>query len=134
MQKTAPSPSTPKTTIPRCWASESACMEKTQNCTGHGSCNKKYTEKVSSDEEGPECWACLCSPSVIKLEGGATKTTFWGGPACQKKDISVPFFLFAGFSVAVLALVSWGIGMLYSMGQEDLPSVLGAGVAPVARK
>ena len=124
----------PKTTIPFCWASEQACNEKTQACMGHGACRKKYTEKVSSDEDGPECWACLCSSTVLKLEKGATKTTHWGGPACQKKDISVPFFLFAGFTMAAVALVSWGIGMLYSIGQQDLPSVLGAGVAPPPRK
>ena len=125
---------TPRTTIAFCWASEKACNENTRSCMGHGACIKKYTEKVSADEDGPECWKCECSSTVIELKAGGTKTTHWGGPACQKKDISVPFWLFVGIAVAATSLVTWSIGMLYSIGQEDLPSVLGAGVAPVTRK
>ena len=123
----------PKTTIPSCFSSKAACILNTVDCSGHGSCIKKYTEKVSEDEEGPECWACSCDASRIK-NNDFTKTIYWGGPACQKKDISVPFFLFAGFTVAAVAAVSYGIGLLYSIGEEDLPSVLGAGVAPTIRK
>ena len=63
------------------------------------------------------------------------KTTQWGGPACQKKDVSVPFFLLAGFTIAILATVTWAVGLLFSVGQEKLPSVIGAGVAgPRAQK
>lgn len=39
------------------------------------------------------------------------------------------FWLIAGFTVALVAAVSWGVGLLYSIGQEELPSVIGAGVA-----
>ena len=47
----------------------------------------------------------------------------------------MPFFLIAGTTIAIVALVSWGIGLLFSIGQEDLPSVIGAGVAgPRAQK
>ena len=123
----------PKTTIPSCYSNEAACISNTASCASHGTCKKRYTEKVSDDEEGPECWACECIPSKIK-NGEYVKTIYWGGPACQKKDISVPFFLFAGFTVAAVAAVSYGIGLLYSIGEEDLPSVLGAGVAPAMRK
>ena len=62
-------------------------------------------------------------------EDGTIKTTQWGGPACQKKDISAAFWLLAGFSIVMMATVSWGVGLLFSIGQEDLPSVIGAGVA-----
>ena len=62
-------------------------------------------------------------------EDGTQKTVQWGGLACQKKDVSVPFFLFASFGVAMAALVFGAIGMLFSMGSEELPSVIGAGVA-----
>lgn len=63
------------------------------------------------------------------------KTTQWGGPSCRKKDVSVPFFLLAGLAIALAAIISWGVGLLYSIGQEDLPSVIGAGVAgPRAQK
>lgn len=133
-QSAKPSNSTvPKTTIPSCYSNEAACLSSTANCAGHGACRKKYTEKVSKDEEGPECWACLCEPMKI-LTGDRVKTIYWGGPACQKKDISVPFLLFAGFTVAALTAISSAIGLLYSVGEEDLPSVLGAGVAPTVRR
>lgn len=47
----------------------------------------------------------------------------------------MPFWLLAGISIAMVATVSWGIGLLFSIGQEDLPSVIGAGVAgPRAQK
>lgn len=62
-------------------------------------------------------------------DDGTTKSVQWGGTACEKKDISVEFWLFASFGVAMTALVAGGIGMLYSMGAEELPSVIGAGVA-----
>ena len=39
------------------------------------------------------------------------------------------FWLLAGLTVALVAVVSWGVGLLVSIGQEDLPSVIGAGVA-----
>ncbi|KAK1918310.1 hypothetical protein P3342_001228 [Pyrenophora teres f. teres] len=62
------------------------------------------------------------------------KVTYWGGPACQKKDISTQFWLFVGSGVILAFLVSSGIGMLYSMGAEELPSVIGAGVSGPTRK
>jgi hypothetical protein len=65
---------------------------------------------------------------------GKLKKTYWGGPACQKKDISVQFWLFVMVGVALAFLVSSGIGMLYSMGSEELPSVIGAGVSGPVRK
>ena len=58
----------------------------------------------------------------------------WGGGACEKKDVSVPFLLFAGFGTAMFAVVAGAIGMLYSMGSQDLPSVLAAGVGGVGAR
>ena len=59
----------------------------------------------------------------------------WGGPACQKKDVSTPFWLLAGITIFLVSVVSWGIGLLVSIGQEELPGVIGAGVAgPRAQK
>ncbi len=40
----------------------------------------------------------------------------------------MPFFLFAGFGVLMTALVVGAVGMLYGMGSQELPSVIGAGV------
>jgi len=66
---------------------------------------------------------------------GRTKTIYWGGPACQKKDISAQFWLLAGLGIMLAATVSWGVGLLFSIGEEELPSVIGAGVAgPRAQK
>ena len=62
-------------------------------------------------------------------DDGTKKTTQWGGFACQKKDVSVPFILFATFGVFMAAVIAGGIGLLYNMGAEPLPSVIGAGVA-----
>lgn len=61
-------------------------------------------------------------------DGKNVKTVQWGGSACERKDVSMPFFLFAGFGVFMTALVVGAVGMLYGMGSEELPSVIGAGV------
>ena len=47
----------------------------------------------------------------------------------------MPFFLLAGMTIALVGAVSWGVGLLMSVGNEELPSVIGAGVAgPRAQK
>jgi len=62
------------------------------------------------------------------------KTTRWTGPACQKKDVSFEFWLLASVTVGLLSVIAWGIGLLMQMGGQELPSVIGAGVAGVSRK
>lgn len=123
------SPSTPlKTIIPRCHGSVDSCIAATGNCSGHGTCSKKY----GKDNENA-CYSCFCIASV-NMTDGYKQSIHWGGPACQKEDISSQFWLLAGFSVAAVGLVSWGIGMLFSIGEEKLPGVIGAGVSgPKAR-
>ena len=119
----------PKTTAPRCYTSESGCNTETNRCTGgHGVCRLKFTNYAEADKP-VECWSCTCGSTVTKGQDGGEQTTYWGGPACQKEDVSTPFFLLAGLTVALVTAVSWGIGLLYSIGQEELPSVIGAGVA-----
>ncbi|KAI9811336.1 MAG: hypothetical protein M1827_005496 [Pycnora praestabilis] len=114
--------------IPVCHASLNSCMAATSNCTGRGECYKKYgADKGASGSS--ECYSCRCSKTIRTNPDGSIKTTEWGGAACQKKDVSMPFFLLAGFTITMVAVLSWGIGMLYSMGSEDLPSVIGAGVS-----
>ena len=45
------------------------------------------------------------------------------------------FWLIALFTVAMVGLVSFAVGQVWSMGEEELPSVIGAGVSgPVARR
>ena len=135
-----PSNSTlPKTTLSQCFSTEKACNKNTLNCSNHGKCALKYSEKDGDETTGAECWACACTPTVIQTVDDSTgaktiKTTYWGGPACQKKDISAPFLLFAGFTILMASVVGIGISMMYSVGSEELPSVLAAGVAPPPRK
>ena len=114
--------------LPVCHSSLQSCITATNNCSGHGTAYKKSSGAI-------DCFACKCSKTVIKDDEGRVKTVYWGGPACQKKDISVPFFLLAGLSIALVGVVTWGVGLLVSVGQEELPSVIGAGVAgPRAQK
>ncbi|KAI9680065.1 MAG: killer toxin resistant protein [Caeruleum heppii] len=122
-----------KTTIPVCYSSFNSCMTATNHCSGHGRCFNKYS--VEDDSKDPEkakhCFACRCMRTVLHEagDGKGGKTIQWGGAACQKKDISSSFFLIAGGSIFFMAAVAWAIGLLFSIGEEQLPGVLGAGVS-----
>lgn len=117
--------------LPSCYTSKRACESNTRGCTGHGSCTLKYTNKdMKESAKNGECWACSCTST--KKNGLTTK---WAGPACQKKDISTEFWLLALFTVGLVSAVGFAIGNLWSMGEQELPSVIGAGVSgPSARK
>lgn len=117
--------------LPQCFSSQSACQALTRNCSGHGACTLKFTDRDARPEA--PCFSCACTPTIFTNKDGSFKTTRWGGPACQKKDVVMPFWLLAGFSVFMVSLISWGIGMLLAMGNEELPSVIGAGVSGVPR-
>ncbi|KAI2697715.1 hypothetical protein CBS147332_8698 [Penicillium roqueforti] len=114
------------TLAPVCHASNSSCAESTNDCSGHGSCYLKYGSGVEGTTGN--CYACQCRQSVVQNSDGTTKTVQWGGSACQKRDISSPFFLVAGVSLLAIVLVGSAIGMLFSMGSQELPSVISAGV------
>ncbi|CCD44045.1 hypothetical protein ACHAO1_008914 [Botrytis cinerea] len=101
-----------KTTLPVCHASLDSCISSTNNCSSMGACYKKYTSQSG------DCFACMCG-----VDSGR------GGSACQKQDISGPFWLIFISSSVLVGLVAWGIGMLYSIGDEKLPGVIGAGVS-----
>ncbi|KAG9231905.1 hypothetical protein BJ875DRAFT_381886 [Amylocarpus encephaloides] len=101
---------------PVCYSSMDSCNNSTEGCSGHGKCYKKYGAGQSA------CFTCKC----VNVNG--TSTGF-GGPACQKTDVSGPFWLILISSVVMMGLVSWGIGMLFSIGEEKLPGVIGAGVS-----
>ncbi|KAI9806923.1 MAG: hypothetical protein M1833_002581 [Piccolia ochrophora] len=118
-------------TLPSCFASSEACVEATKNCSGHGSCGVKYrypSSDPSKSKSSNTCYVCQCAPSHLQDSDTRKKTIYWGGKACQKKDVSAPFWLIAGFSVFLIAAVSWGVGLLMGIGEEKLPGVLGAGV------
>ncbi|EAT88107.2 hypothetical protein SNOG_04347 [Parastagonospora nodorum SN15] len=126
--------------LPSCFNSKSACEKRTHGCSGHGECKLLHKGKGSGkDRQTLDCYGCACVETV-EHEGedkgmeSKRKVTYWGGPACQKKDISVQFWLFVLVGVTLAFLVSSAIGMLYSMGSEELPSVIGAGVSGPVRK
>ncbi|CAF9931153.1 MAG: hypothetical protein HETSPECPRED_007813 [Heterodermia speciosa] len=119
-----------KGVLPVCHSSLKTATSATHNCSGHGLPYLKYQTKSSSESDVMiDCWACKCSTSVFTDKEGRTKTVYWGGPACQKKDVSVQFWILAALGIGLAATISWGIGLLYSIGDEELPSVIGAGVA-----
>ncbi len=111
-----------------CHASLEVCTNATNSCSGHGECYKKYGP--ADGESGAACYTCGCKPSS---HSDGTGVVYWGGAACQKRDISSQFWLLASFSVLLMGLVGWAIGMMYSIGNEKLPGVIGAGVAPKTR-
>jgi Domain of unknown function (DUF3844) len=116
--------------IPVCHNSLEDCNDATRNCSGRGTCAlKNPSGNSSSADSGRACFACFnCTADVKYGPGGGKKTTYWVGAACHKQDISTPFLLLAVFTILMVGAVSWGIGILYSIGQEELPGVLAAGV------
>lgn len=100
-----------------CFATLSSCISGSGNCTSHGSCQKKF-----ASEDGSECYVCKCDSTL-------SNGTKYGGWACQKRDVSGPFWLILISSIVLMGLVGWGIGMLYSIGEEPLPGVISAGVS-----
>ena len=122
--------------LPACFPSQSTCESLTKNCSSHGSCSLQHTDSTAKDGSPfKKCYACSCKASKNTDSEGRTKTTYWGGPACQKKDISTSFWIIALFTVGLVGLVSFAVGTVWSMGEEELPSVIGAGVSgPSARR
>lgn len=118
----------PKGILKICHSKADEAIAATNNCSSHGAVYLRAKGSI-------DCWACRCGTTTTTTENGGTKTTHWGGPACQKKDVSFQFWLLAGLTIGLVAVVGWGVGLLYSIGEEDLPSVIGAGVAgPRAQK
>jgi hypothetical protein len=117
--------------IPVCYSSLDDCNKGTRNCSSRGTCGLKHHLGNASSADGERaCFACSgCTPDVIQMPGGGKKTTYWGGAACHKQDVSIPFLLLAVLTILMAGAVTWGIGLLYSVGQEELPGVLAAGVA-----
>lgn len=120
--------------LPACYRSQEECESSTRSCSGHGKCYKKYHDQDAASGAKGDCYACACSATKEKASNGGVKTTHWGGPACQKKDVSMSFWLIALFTVGLVFVVSFAVGQIYSMGGEELPSVIGAGVSGPVRK
>lgn len=117
-----------KQEFPVCFTSNSSCDAATSSCSGHGFCYKK--SGAANDEAASDCYACKCKSTIIAKEDGTVQKVRWGGPACQKRDISSPFFLIAGISILVVMATGTAVGMLFHIGQDELPGVISAGVGP----
>lgn len=130
-----PSASPPVGILPVCYTSQSDCDATTHACSGHGACVQKYSyPEGGSSNINNTCFACRCDVDTNENRQGQRVTTQWAGPACQKQDVSSAFWLLGGFSVVLVSVIAWAVGLLISMGNEELPSVIGAGVAgPRAR-
>jgi hypothetical protein len=109
-------------TIPACFTSKNACETATSNCSGHGICLNKY--KADADSS---CYSCHCQKTRENKK--SESVWYWGGAACQKQDVSVPFWLFVGFTIFMVGAVGFSISLLFSVGEEKLPGVIGAGVS-----
>ncbi|PTB68174.1 hypothetical protein BBK36DRAFT_1115307 [Trichoderma citrinoviride] len=112
-----------KTPIAACFDSVDSCVSATGNCSHQGQCLDRFKSDAAG---GPVCFACHCL-STRETDDGPL--THWAGPTCAKKDISVPFWLFAGFTLLLLGTISLAVTMLYNVGEEKLPGVIGAGVS-----
>jgi hypothetical protein len=123
---------------PLCHSSLDACNNATNNCSGHGSCYKKSGNAKDVGDAPSACFTCGCNPTNVTFtyaDGTKTGVTlqYWGGSACQKKDVSGPFWLITIFTVVIIGVVGWAIGLLFSIGEEKLPGVIGAGVSSKTR-
>ena len=48
--------------------------------------------------------------------------------------VGAEFWMIALFSVGLVGLVGFAVGTVFGMGQEELPSVIGAGVSGPVRR
>jgi hypothetical protein len=111
--------------IPACFQTFNACDTATNACNGHGVCEDKWAREDGGHMGDKICFACRCEGTV----GESGSYTHWAGPTCAKIDISTPFWLFVGFTVMLIGILSAAIGLLFQVGEEQLPGVIGAGVA-----
>ncbi|KAI0106075.1 hypothetical protein F4814DRAFT_84066 [Daldinia grandis] len=116
----------PAPVLPSCFTSHNACITATDSCSGHGQCVDRWG-KVDGAKKA--CFFCHCMATNETDARGRTGVYHWGGSACHKRDVSTPFWLFAGVSIALVATVAFAIGLLFSVGEEKLPGVIGAGVS-----
>lgn len=117
--KTLP-PQEPLFSTSTCFSTLDTCTTSTNSCSGHGSCTNA-TRTIKGEQK--TCFVCACVPSIS--ESGRKEV--WVGTSCEKKDVSGPFVLLAGTTIAMLIITIGTIRLLTSMGNEQLPGVLTAG-------
>ncbi|KAI0391290.1 hypothetical protein F5Y17DRAFT_17339 [Xylariaceae sp. FL0594] len=109
--------------IPACFATQSACESATNSCSGHGVC----VDRWGGEDTEASCFSCHCKKT--HETANSTSVTSWGGPMCQKRDVSVPFWLLTTVSLTLVGAVALSIGLLFDVGEQKLPGVIGAGVS-----
>lgn len=114
-----------------CFTSYNSCVSATSNCTGHGACIDKYAASTSDGQSGDrQCFVCACGSTKANPEKADEDLHVqWGGAYCQKVDISSQFWLLAGTSILLVGVVTGSIALLFNVGEEKLPGVIGAGVS-----
>ncbi|EAU91088.1 hypothetical protein CC1G_03256 [Coprinopsis cinerea okayama7 len=111
-----PLPQEPIGAISTCFADVDTCNEKTSSCSSRGQC-------VKATKSGRTCYVCACG--VTKTgKGDKVKTDRWVGESCERKDVSGPFVLLTGTTIVLLLVVFGSITLLYSIGDQSLPSIL----------
>ena len=129
----APSPQQPIGSISTCFTTVDVCNNSTSSCSGRGTC-------VQASKAGRTCFVCSCD--VTKTgEGNKVKTVAWAGQSCERKDISAyvtllyirscgsilcdsPFVLLSGTVIVIIVLFIGSVSLLYSVGEQPLPSTL----------
>jgi len=75
---------------------------------------------MQASKAGKTCFVCACNQT--STANGKIQT--WVGDACERKDISGPFALLAGSTIALILLIGGSISLLAGIGEETLPSTL----------
>lgn len=114
--------------VPSCFSSKEKCLSGTGKCSGNGVCVDTKAKKGVKAKEDEACFVCQCNSPRAK-DDEQKSLDYWVGPTCARKDISTPFWLFAGFTILLVGVLTISIGLLLSVGNETLPGVLGAGVS-----
>ncbi|KAH7634173.1 hypothetical protein B0T09DRAFT_404430 [Sordaria sp. MPI-SDFR-AT-0083] len=115
--------------IPQCFTSQKSCEDRTNTCSGNGKCVNKWGGKNGTVEtSGGSCFVCKCLATPDGDQTKHQKLKHWGGNMCQKEDVSMQFWLIAGSTIALVGAVAFAIGLLFAVGEEKMPGVLGAGV------
>ncbi|KZW01782.1 hypothetical protein EXIGLDRAFT_829719 [Exidia glandulosa HHB12029] len=112
-------PSQPIFSSGTCHASEDACTNATDACSGRGAC-------ASMKRGSTECFVCACK--ATKDSKGRKQD--WAGDKCQKLDVSGTFVLITGTVLVITLVAGASIALLASVGSAELPSVL-AGISGV---
>ncbi|GAA5993323.1 hypothetical protein JCM10908_001429 [Rhodotorula pacifica] len=105
-----------------CFPSLSALKNATASCLSHGQPVRGLTTRTDL-QEGEECWVCRCGETRDEETG---KRTRWTGEGCEKVDLSADFALLSLSTLGLLVVVALSIGLLYSIGAQELPGTLGA--------